>query len=78
MKTDMSIEEIKEVVDLSLVESIKAKDKRIEELDKVNSLLQLRLASQEEALINKAWRIYNMPVCGSWTKESFTKAMMGE
>lgn len=33
---------------------------------------------QREADIEKAWRIYNMPVCGSWTKESFTKAMEGE
>lgn len=45
---NMTIEEIKEVVDLSLVESIKEKDKRIEELDKVNSLLQLRLAQERE------------------------------
>ena len=33
---------------------------------------------QQEIDIEKAWRIYNMPVCGSWTKENFTKAMKGE
>lgn len=50
----MKAEEIKQIVDVALCEQIQIKDNRIKELDNINSLLQLRLATQEEAFIEKA------------------------
>lgn len=33
---------------------------------------------KREELIEKAWRWFNMPTCGGWDKENFTKAMLEE
>lgn len=32
----------------------------------------------QEQMINNAWKLFNMPTCGGWAKDSFFKAIKGE